>query len=213
MRYFTILFDFDGTLADSQELGLRVLNAVAPEFNFKPIAPEEIPALKKMSARQLLVGRAGIPLWNIFKIRRLDRRVREEFRKHAEELQVFEGVPHMMKELRNAGYEIGIVTSNAHDLVADVIARAGIEVDFIHGGSTLFGKARAIRGVLRAYEIDRPRTVYVGDELRDIEACKKVGIDMIAVGWGFNSPEALRKTGVQVVSNSGELSKLFLSSV
>lgn len=211
MKYSTVLFDFDGTLADTQELGFHILNDLAPEFGFAPITREEIPALKEMSAWQLFVKRSGIPLWNLLKIRRLERRVREEFRKRGEEVQFFEGVPEMLRKLHAAGCEVGIVTSNHREVVAGALERAGVEVDFVHAGSRFFGKARAIRRTLTEQNIDASTAVYVGDELRDVEACSKAGIDMIAVGWGYNAAEALRAVGAKVVATPAEL-MIFLCS-
>ena len=200
MKYRTLLFDFDGTLADSADLTLDVMNSLAGEFGFAPVEQNEIPHLKKMSARELLVERAHIPLWNIPKIRRLERRGREEFIRRSSELRPFTGVPEMMAQLWKAGYEIGIVTSNEHLVVANLLERTGIQAHFIHAGSAFFGKARAIRRALSEYGIDHRYTVYIGDELRDVEACKKVGMDMIAVGWGLNAPEALTAAGANVAA-------------
>lgn len=205
MKYRTVIFDFDGTLADSADLALDIMNTLAPEFGFAPITVHELPHLKKMSARELLVERAHIPLWHVFKIRRLERRVREEFIKRASELNSFTGVPEMMRDLYKEGYEIGIVSSNTHSVVVSLLERTGVQVHFIHAGSAFFGKARAIRGAMKEYGVDRRYVVYVGDELRDVEACKKVGIDMIAVGWGLNASDALRDAGVRVLKTPQEL--------
>jgi len=205
MAYFTILFDFDGTLADTQELAFDILNSVAPEFGIRPITREEIPALKKMSAWQLLRQRSGIPLWNVFKIRRLERRVRAEFLNRADDIHLFSGIPEMMRNARAAGYELGVVSSNAPGIVREVLAREGVEVNFVHAGSRFFGKAGAIRAACAAYDVDRSHAVYVGDELRDIAACKKARIDMVAVGWGFNAADALQGAGAKVAKTPQEL--------
>ena len=61
---------------------------------------------------------------------------------------------------------------------------------FIYSGST-FGKHKVINKWLRIENINPEKVVYVGDEVRDIDAAKKTGIKVIAVGWGFNSQEAL----------------------
>lgn len=210
MGYLTVLFDFDGTLADTQELALRALSAVAPEFGIRPITKEELPALKKLSAFQLLQQRSGIPLWRIMKIRRLERRLREEFRAHAEGVALFAGIPDLLRRLRGAGYEVGIVSSNEYDVIEGALARAGVEVNFIHAGSKFFGKVRAIRNALREYSVSRSRTLYIGDELRDVEACGKTHLDMIAVGWGFNEAETLRQAGVRVVQTPEELLSILI---
>jgi phosphoglycolate phosphatase len=73
-----VLFDFDGTIADTEQLVLEATNALADEFGFEPIRPEEHPAIRAMGARERLVKRLGIPLWNVPKVRRIERRAREE---------------------------------------------------------------------------------------------------------------------------------------
>jgi len=205
MRYFTALFDFDGTLADSADVSLASLNAVAPEFGFIPVAPEEVPVLRQMPARRLLTERAGIALWNIPKIRRLERRVRQELNRRAGDIGLFAGVPETLRKLRTAGIELGVVSSNSRAIVEAALERAGVAVDFVHAGSRFFGKASALRAACREFDVNPSLVVYVGDEVRDVEACKKIGIPMVAVGWGFNTPEALRASGVHVAATPNEL--------
>ncbi len=205
MRYTTVIFDFDGTLADSRDVGMEVMNGLADEFGYAPIRADEISALQAISARELVRKRAGIPLWNIFKLRRFEGRAREELERRSTSIQLFEGIAEMLKELRGARCELGVVTSNDEKIVYQALGRAGTDVDFVQAGSSFFGKARAIRNALKTYHIDRSHAVYVGDELRDIEACKKVGIDMTAVGWGFNDAETLQGAGVRVAATPQEL--------
>jgi phosphoglycolate phosphatase len=205
MQYLTILFDFDGTLADTASRSLAIINSLAPEFGFAPIRPEELPSLRTMSARRLLTERAGIPLWNIAKISRLERRVRENLASRSGEIAVFPSIPDMMRNLYSAGYELGVVSSNSEHVIRDVLTRNQMDVHFIHAGSKFFGKARAIRSSIRYYGIDKSRAVYIGDEIRDVEACKKVGIEMLAVGWGLNAADALKAAGVRVAETPNEL--------
>ena len=65
--------------------------------------------------------------------------------------------------------------------------------DFIYSGVTIFGKTTIINNVLRQKHFQPESVIYVGDETRDIESAKKANIKVIAVSWGFNSPEALSK--------------------
>jgi phosphoglycolate phosphatase-like HAD superfamily hydrolase len=64
---------------------------------------------------------------------------------------------------------------------------------FIHSELNLFGKSGALDKMLKKYKLHKPDVLYVGDEVRDIEACKKVGVDIVSVTWGFNSREVLEK--------------------
>ena len=208
MKYRTVIFDFDGTIADSMQAVLDVVNACAGEFGYEPVTHEEIPRLRTMSARELLVERLHVPLWNVWKMYRLEKRGRELFAGKADAISIFPGMKEVIAQLKGAGYRVGIVSSNSPDIVTGVLRATGIDVDFIHAGSPIFGKARAIRNALKASDVDRATVAYVGDEVRDVDACKKVGIDMLAVGWGYNAPEVLQKSGTTVAATPEELLRM-----
>ena len=211
MKYSTVVFDFDGTIADTRALMFEVANALAAEFGYDPIREEEIPKLRQMSARELLVRRLHIPLWNFVKIYRLEKKGKALFAERATDVHVFTGIREVINDLRKAGCRVGIVTSNLHDVVSVVLVAAAIAVDFVQAGSSVLGKDRAITHALAVQKIDPATVVYVGDELRDVKACKKVGIAMIGVAWGYNDADALQKAGVDVVSNTEQLQQLLIS--
>ena len=62
MRYQLVIFDFDGTLADSFPWFSRIINDVADRFRFKRMAPHEMDTLRTMDARALM-RHLGVPLW------------------------------------------------------------------------------------------------------------------------------------------------------
>jgi len=55
----------------------------------------------------------------------------------------------------------------------------------IYGGVGLFGKAPTLRRLLREQHLDPKDAVYIGDELRDVQAAQAVSLPVIAVTWGF----------------------------
>ena len=62
-------------------------------------------------------------------------------------------------------------------------------------GAALFGKPRKLRAVLRRAGVPARRAVLIGDEMRDIEAARGVGMASAAVAWGYNAGAALRAAG------------------
>ena len=54
MKYKLVIFDFDGTLADSFPLFLHSINILAATYNFPPIKPEDVDQMRGMNARQLM---------------------------------------------------------------------------------------------------------------------------------------------------------------
>ena len=77
----------------------------------------------------------------------------------------------------------------------------------------LFGKKRALRRVKRRLLKSYAHLLYIGDEIRDIEACQKAGVDIISVSWGFNSRSALIEHNKNVADNTEQLSDMILQTI
>jgi phosphoglycolate phosphatase len=185
----TFLFDFDGTLANSLAVIVEIINRLAPEFGYRPTPLEEVDALKELSARQL-IRYSGIPL---LKIPVLMRRLKAELKDYSAHIAPCVGIPAVIRNLHAKNYRLAVITSNAPEVVHAFLAAHGLEHCFISvdGGGTLFGKGRLIAKCLEHHRFNPEETVYVGDEVRDIQAARFAGIRPIAVTWGFNSRAAL----------------------
>jgi phosphoglycolate phosphatase len=183
-----IIFDFDGTLADTIDILLSITNRLSAEFGFKSATKEELAQLSNLNSWQILQY-SGI---SIFKFPLLIRRLKAELHSEVPHIQLFPGIKEVLLELKKRGFQLGIITSNSRENVLGALERNGLQdtFTFIYSGST-FGKHKVINKWLRIENINPEKVVYVGDEIRDIDAAKKTGIKVIAVGWGFNSPQAL----------------------
>ena len=63
--------------------------------------------------------------------------------------------------------------------------------------------------MMRKYNLKPEEIIYIGDEIHDVEACKKVGIKIIGVSWGLHTIEALQKNGVDyIVKKPSEILKI-----
>jgi len=183
-----IIFDFDGTLADTIDILLSITNRLSAEFGFKSATKEELAQLSNLNSWQILQY-SGI---SIFKFPLLIRRLKAELHREVPHIQLFPGIKEVLLELKKRGFQLGIITSNSRENVLGALEKNGLQdtFTFIYSGST-FGKHKVINKWLRIENIHTEKVVYVGDEIRDIDAAKKTGIKVIAVGWGFNSPQAL----------------------
>ncbi|NEQ41314.1 MAG: HAD-IA family hydrolase [Okeania sp. SIO3I5] len=183
-----VIFDFDGTLADTFDLIFAIANRLSVEFGYKQANKEEIPEIEKLNPLEL-INQSGI---SIFKVPFLLKRIRAEFKKEINDVGLFSGIKEALLALKLQGYKIGIITSNGQENVEYVLQKYDLLIfDFMDSGTTLFGKHRVIKKYLKSENIQPEEMVYVGDETRDINAAKKAKIKAIAVTWGFNSREAL----------------------
>lgn len=184
-----IVLDFDGTIADTLEMALGVYNRISSEYGLMPIdhANRE---LFRTSMPQELMKTFGI---SKLKMLTLTLRIRKEMTRHLPEMLPFAGIDAALKEIRNTGCRLGILTSNSVENVRKFLAVNNMAslFDFVYSGRSFLGKEKVIRKVLIHEQIPAGRVVYVGDETRDIEASRAAGIPVIAVSWGLNRRELL----------------------
>lgn len=174
-----VLFDFDGTIANTFDVLVDILNKHRNRYGYQKITPSLVKKLRDKSLSEV-VSLAGISKWKLFFIAR---RAKKELNLQLEKVPLIKGMGDTFRELRK-NYRIGIMSSNSKKNVFKFLTLHGLKADEIYGSVSLFSKARKLRNL-------RP-IVYVGDEARDVEACHKAKIPMIAVTWGFNSVKALR---------------------
>ncbi len=184
-----IIFDFDGTIADSFEAVWQISNKLAAEFGYPVTRADDITQLKNLSSKEIIKQSKLSPL----KVPFLVRRLRKELSREIPHLQTFPGMEPVLRSLQQRGDRLGIVTSNSRENVAAfLIAQNLLNIfDFVESGLALFGKDKVIRRVVKRKRLNLPDLIYVGDETRDIEAARKIGIPIISVTWGFNSSQAL----------------------
>ncbi len=189
MTLKVIIFDFDGTIADTLDALVTIANSLAVKFNFKQITPEELAVLRNLNSRQI-IQKSGISL---LQIPFLVKRVKSELKQQIQHLSTIPGIKEALIELNNQGHRLGIITSNSTDNVTAFLQKNELEdlFDFIHSGITIFGKTRIINNFLKQENLQPEEVIYIGDETRDIEATKKAHVKVIAVSWGFNSREVL----------------------
>jgi phosphoglycolate phosphatase len=191
MTQKVIIFDFDGTIADTVEALVSIANRLAIEFDYIQITANELTLLRNLTSREI-IRYSGVSL---LKIPFLVKKVKSELKNKITELEPISGVKEALIELNQQGYSLGVITSNSHENVTEFLKFHNLNYlfEFIYSGVTIFGKTTIINNVLRQKQLKPQTVIYVGDETRDIEAAKKANIKVIAVSWGFNSPEALAK--------------------
>ncbi|TVX91697.1 HAD-IA family hydrolase [Paenibacillus agilis] len=184
-----LIFDFDGTLVQSKELAIHVLNKLAVKYGGRTIISDEIDHLSEMS----IPDRMRVLNIPMYRLPTLLIEGKKEYRKLATELQPVEGIPSVLYSLKQRGYSLGLLSSNRQDIIQSFLEVHQLNVfDFVHSVTNLFGKHHAIRHVARKYHIDLQHIRYVGDELRDVQACKKIGVKIVAVTWGYDSVDLLK---------------------
>ncbi len=182
-----VIFDFDGTLSDSGNWFLSIVDHLSDRYNFRKLTPEEIEPLRKMTSRDV-ISHLRIPRW---KLPFIARYVRKLFGRNTHQVHLFDGVTEMLAAIEAMGIPLALVTSNSEANARAVLGpENAARFSWWECGASLFGKAPKFRNVLRQSGIPVGQIVSLGDETRDIDAAREVGIRAGAVLWGYAEPEA-----------------------
>jgi phosphoglycolate phosphatase len=195
MPYSLVIFDLDGTLADSVPWFRRNVNDVADRFGFSRIADEDVQSLRHAGSREIL-KRLKVPLWKLPAIARHMQRMKAE---HLADIPLFPGTESMLRALRDGGLTLALVSSDNEVNARRQLGDAAHLFAHFDCGASLFGKAAKFRRVVQRAGLKPSQAISIGDEVRDIEAARAAGIACGAVAWGYAAPEALRALGPDLV--------------
>ena len=194
-----VIFDFDGTIANSIEQAINTYNRIAHEYKCKPIREEFRDLLSSKNPQQYF-KEYGITTFKLFL---LVFRIRKEINKHISEIKPVKNILTSLYELNNAGYKLGILTSNSGKNVNQFLENNNLSgvFDFVYSASNLFGKDKIFRRLLKRNNISIHNVIYVGDERRDAEASKKVGVPIIGVSWGLINRQVLETLQIDQIAD------------
>lgn len=195
MPYSLVIFDLDGTLADSFPWFLRNVNDVADRFGFRRIADSDVESLRHAGSREIL-RRLEVPLWKLPGIAGHMRRMKAA---DLAGIALFPGTEAMLRRLRGGGLSLALVSSDNEANARRQLGTAANLFAHFDCGASLFGKAAKFRRLVKRTGFSPQQVISVGDEVRDVEAARAAGIACAAVTWGYAAPNALRALGPDMV--------------
>lgn len=187
-----IIFDFDGTLADSAPIIRAIYAEMAVKNNLRVMTDEDYTMLRRGSLREARKW-SGVRFWQL---PLLVRNVRKLMKLEAEKVQLFPGVVKMIGELRARELELYILSRNKADTIIQVLERYGLqdELRILDRRKRTFGsKAAIISALVRQKRYKKEDVWMIGDEVRDIQAANKAGVNSIAVSWGLQDVSVLER--------------------
>jgi phosphoglycolate phosphatase-like HAD superfamily hydrolase len=180
--YKILLFDFDGTVADTRGIAHGILNDMAHEFGYQQLPEEQLDEARNLSTRAF-IRHLGISTWRIPSIARRGLQLLHE-RIHL--VNPIPGIPEALASLHERGERLAILTSNSQANVEAFLHRHDLPYfEWVSCSSKIFGKGGEIRRILRKQKLSPSEILYIGDETRDIEAARETGLQMAAVTWGY----------------------------
>lgn len=201
MKYKNILFDLDGTLIDSYEGIARGIDKVVAEFGVE---------LSKDVYKYFI----GPPLTESFSKYLPDLDIKEVlkvFRSYyltvgIYEYSLYDGVKDMLSALKSQGYKLYVATSKREDTAIAILEHSDIlgyfERVFGAGFETRKEKFEVLEYAFADSDIVKSESVLIGDTMYDVDGARIVGIDSIAIAYGFGDNEVLKASDAVAFLNS-----------
>ena len=185
----TVIFDFDGTIADTFITIVKLFNNRAKEFGIEKLDLSEVENLRNLGIKAIF-KKFGI---HILKLPRISKIIRNDLKAKTSSINIFPQLKYILLKLKQKKFKLGILSSNSKENIEKFLKVNRLNIfDFIQSEKNLFGKGKALTALLKKYNLKENEVIYIGDEVRDIDACRENGIKIISVTWGFNKNEILQ---------------------
>jgi phosphoglycolate phosphatase len=188
-----VLFDLDGTLADTAPDLAAALNRLRADQGLAPVTLERLRPFASAGARGLVHAGFGVkpsdPDYAALREAFL-----EAYRENTcVETRLFPGIAELLGELKRRDIAWGIVTNKATRFTDRIVSALGLSPDCVVCGDTtehLKPHPAPMQRALELLALPASQCVYLGDDLRDIQAGRAVGMRTVAVDWGYHHPDS-----------------------
>lgn len=202
-----LIFDFDGTLADSRKLVVHAMRAgfakaglpqpadeltlsimgIPLEIGVKQILPQHLSAADQRDAYDDIV-----------------RGFRHYYLSHHEDLELYPNVKATLTALKQSGHRLFVASSKSRDALKEELATLGIINDFeyiLSSNDVKYAKPApdAVVSLVRTFDLAKNDTVMIGDASFDLAMGKHAGVFTCAVTWGAQSQAQLKSCKPDVV--------------
>lgn len=206
--YEGIFFDLDGTLADTAPDLVIATNKLLVARNLTPKPYEFLRPYASAGARGLLEGAFGInPDHEDFVV------LRDKFFSNYEKAllvdsKLFDGIDYLLDQMDAASLPWGIITNKSERFTNPLIELMGLRqraVSTVSGDTTPYSKPHPepILHAARTSNIDPSKSIYVGDDIRDVLAGKAAGMKTVAAAYGYcGCKEPPESWGADYIANN-----------
>lgn len=200
MRYDAVLFDFDGTLADTSAGIYAALQAACAQMGRAPIAEELLPRFigpPILDSADRYLGMDAETAMAFHRNFRAFYRAGELFN-----AKIYQGVPALLRWLHAEGVYVAVASAKPADMVQAILEHFGLTrfFDRVIGKTSENADTHKETMLREALPARYARAVMVGDRLYDMEAAKNLGLDAVGALWGFGTAEELTSSGADAVA-------------
>ena len=188
-----VLFDLDGTLADTAPDLAGALNRLRADQGLEPLPIGRLRPFASAGARGLVHAGFGVKPGDA-DYDALREAFLEIYRDHTcVQTRLFPGIAELLEALVRRGTPWGIVTNKATRFTDRIVEALGLKPACVVCGDTtehLKPHPAPMRHAAEQLKLPAGDCLYLGDDLRDIQAGRAAGMRTVAVEWGYHHPES-----------------------
>jgi len=196
-----LIFDFDGTLVDTREIYVLAFNKIHARFDLPKINKKDWTRFQSSSMKDLCREYDIGPV----KLLKIAKTINRETRLLITKAKFYPNIEKILLKLKK-DYQLGILSSNELSNIKAFFKQQNLPLkevfSFWRCEKNLFGKDRVLKSLIKEYKLDPKTILYFGDQVRDIEACQRAGVQVAAVSWGFASEDLLASAQPNFLLNS-----------
>lgn len=210
MKYDLIIFDMDGTILNTLEDLKNSLNYVLQQAGYQTRTLEEVRTFVGNGIRKT-IERALPSDIEEEKVDELFSLFMDYYAIHnTDNTKPYNGVIELLKELKHLGYKTAVVSNKQNSAVKSLCKKffTGLFDVEIGEKANIAKKPEPdeVNEVLKILNIDRTKSIYIGDSEVDIQTAQNSKMKSIIVDWGFRDRKFLYEHGAEViVSNPSEI--------
>lgn len=197
-----IIFDFDGTLADTLDKIIEGYNTVvAKKMGSRKFDTEQLLDYKKNGTVVSLLSEHGI---SIARLPSLVYYIKRYLKNEMLTIPFFPGMAEVIRQLHARNFKLGILTSNSVKNVHAFLEKEKVQsfFHFVYSAKRWHGKDKTLKKIIRQEKLSLDDILYVGDEIRDINFARKVGIPIACVSWGMYHADRLSSRNPDFLAHS-----------
>lgn len=209
MKYTHIIWDFNGTILDDVDAGIKSINAL--------LSARSLPTIKSADGYRAVFG---FPIINYY------RRLGFDFDAEPYEIVAHEWVAHYLEEVKNAnlirgvtevleeikkrGIEQIILSATEKSMLEKQLEQLGIRDYFseVLGLDNIYAHSKEELGRSWIKRTHPARAILIGDTEHDFDVAKSIGVECILVAGGHQTKEKLKSCGVTVLDDIREIAKI-----
>ena len=205
---YGIIFDLDGTLADTMDDLKTAINSTLAILGYEPRAKFELLNFINNGSREFV--RRSLPTAVQTEDFIIDSALEiygQEYEKcFCDKTRAFTGIYETVQVLKNEGFKLGVLSNKPDRFVKTIVAKLfGFNTfDFVLGQSDLPTKPNPASAlyVAKMLKVKPSKCIFVGDSDVDIKTAINAKMRSIGVSWGYRNVDLLTETGADYIANT-----------